>query len=55
MGIGSKLAGITTDMYTIDGVKDWTSIWTIPAAISGVVLFLFLLFFNDKTRVKSEI
>jgi nucleoside transporter len=55
MGIGSKLAGITTDMYTINGVKDWTSIWMIPAAISGVVLFLFLLFFNDKTRVKSEI
>jgi nucleoside transporter len=55
MAIGSKLAGVTTDLYTTDGVKDWTSIWMIPAAISGVVLILFVLFFNDKTRVKAEI
>jgi nucleoside transporter len=50
MGIGSKLAGIVTDKYTIDGVKDWTSIWMVPAGIAFVVLILFLLFFNDKTR-----
>jgi nucleoside transporter len=48
MGIGSKLSGIVTDRYTIDGVKDWTSIWMVPAAIAAVVLVLFLLFFNDK-------
>lgn len=55
MGIGSKLAGITTDMYTVDGIKDWTSIWMIPAAIAGVVLILFVLFFTDNTRVKARI
>lgn len=48
MGIGSKLAGIVTDMYTVNEVKDWTSIWMIPAIIAAVVLVLFLLFFNDK-------
>ena len=48
MGIGSKLSGIVTDRYTIDGVKDWTAIWMVPAAIAAVVLVLFLLFFNDK-------
>lgn len=49
MGIGSKLAGIVTDKYTsLDGVKDWTSIWMVPAGIAAVVLVLFLLFFNDR-------
>ena len=48
MGIGSKLAGIVTDMYTVDGVKNWTSIWMVPAAIAAVVLVLFLIFFNDQ-------
>lgn len=48
MAIGSKLAGIVTDTYTIDGVKDWTSIWLVPAFISAVVLLLFILFFREK-------
>lgn len=48
MGIGSKLSGIVTDMYTVNGVKDWTSIWMVPAGIAAVVLVLFLLFFNDR-------
>lgn len=48
MGIGSKLSGIITDMYTIEGVKDWTAIWMVPAGIAAVVLVLFLLFFNDR-------
>lgn len=53
MGIGSKLAGIATDLYTVDGVKNWTAIWMVPAAIAGVVLILFVLFFKDNTRVKT--
>jgi MFS family permease len=49
MAIGSKLAGVVTDNYTsLDGVKDWTSIWMVPAGIAAVVLVLFLLFFNDR-------
>jgi nucleoside transporter len=48
MGIGSKLSGIVTDMYTVEGVKNWTSIWMVPAGIASVVLVLFLLFFNDR-------
>lgn len=50
MGIGSKLAGIVTDMYTVDGVKNWTSIWLVPAGIAAVVLVFFLLIFKDNTR-----
>ncbi len=52
MGIGSKLSGIVTDIYTVDGVKDWTAIWLVPAAIAVVVLILFLLFFREQRIVK---
>ncbi len=48
MGIGSKLSGIVTDRFTTDGIKDWTSIWMVPAAIAAVVLVLFLIMFNDR-------
>lgn len=52
MGIGSWTAGIVADMYTVDSVKNWTSIWMVPAAIAGVVLVLFILFFKDN-KVRS--
>ena len=31
MVIGTKFSGLVIDHYTVDGVKDWTSIWWIPA------------------------
>jgi len=52
MGIGSWLAGLVADMYTVNGVKDWTSIWMVPAGIAAVVLVLFVLFFKDN-KVKA--
>lgn len=52
MGIGSWIAGMVADMYTVNGVKDWTSIWMIPAAIAAVVLVLLVLFFKDN-KVKA--
>ena len=50
MGIGSKLAGIVADMYTVDGKVDWTSVWLVPAGIATVVLVLFILMFNDRKK-----
>lgn len=50
MYIGSILAGLVTEKYTIDGIKDWGSIWLVPAGIAAVVLLLFVLFFKDNTR-----
>lgn len=50
MYIGSVLAGIVTERYTLDGVKNWGAIWMVPAGIAAVVLVLFLLFFKDNTR-----
>lgn len=55
MFIGSLLAGIITEKYTVNGVKDWGSIWMVPAGIAAVVLVLFVLFFKDNTRdIKVE-
>jgi nucleoside transporter len=47
MGIGSKLSGIVLDYYTVNDVKDWQSVWMVPAAIAGVVLLLFVFFFSE--------
>jgi nucleoside transporter len=55
MGIGSWLSGVTADLYTTNGVKDWTAIWMVPAAIAVVVLLLFVLFFKDnKTQAPTS-
>ena len=53
MGIGSKLSGIVADMYTVDGVKNWASIWMVPAGIAAVVLVVFVLMFKDNS-VKAK-
>lgn len=52
MGIGSWIAGVVADMYTVNGIKDWTSIWMIPAGIAAVVLVLFVFLFRDN-KVKA--
>jgi len=50
MGIGSKLAGIVADTYTVGGKINWTSVWLVPAGIAVVVLVLFVLFFSDTKK-----
>lgn len=47
MYIGSLLSGKITDLYTTNGVKDWASIWLVPAGIAAVVLVFFALLFKD--------
>lgn len=54
MGIGSWISGVVADMYTVDNVKNWTSIWMVPAGIAAVVLVLFVLFFRDN-KVKAAV
>jgi nucleoside transporter len=53
MFIGSILAGKVTEMYTINKIKDWASIWMVPAGIAAVVLVLFVLLFKDNIRVEK--
>jgi nucleoside transporter len=51
MLIGSLISGPIVDNYlNADGSHNWEGIWVIPAAIAGVVVVLFLLFFKDRNR-----
>jgi len=55
MYIGSLLSGKITDFYTINGIKDWASIWLVPASIAVVVLVLFALIFKEnQTKTNRE-
>ncbi|HUQ96572.1 MAG TPA: nucleoside permease [Chitinophagaceae bacterium] len=56
MWIGTLLSGYVKDIYTIDNIAQWRSIWMVPAVIAVAVLVLFLLFFKDnqKTAVHAE-
>ena len=52
MLIGSLVSGPIVDAYkTADG-HTWTSIWLIPAAISLVVVLLFLIMFREDRKPK---
>lgn len=54
MLIGSLVSGPIVDAYLIDGGHDWKSIWLVPAAISMVVVLLFLLLFRDNQAKEAE-
>ena len=67
MGIGSKISGLVLDKYSTKSIIDvngiatllvshnWRNVWMVPAAISAVVLVLFILFFNDnKTKIETN-
>jgi nucleoside transporter len=47
--IGSLISGPIVDGYTTADGHDWQQIWVIPAAIAGVVMVVFLIFFKDRT------
>lgn len=48
MLIGNQLFGRLVDSKTTDGVVDWRTVWTYPAAFALVVLVLFVLLFRDR-------
>lgn len=53
MGVGSVISGQIVDLFTSDGVKDWTSIWWVPAILAIVVTIFFVLTFK-KDELKAE-
>lgn len=53
MVIGTRFSGFVTDHYTSGEVRDWTSIWYVPAGIAVFVLVYFLIFFNEKKEIKQ--
>jgi nucleoside transporter len=56
MLIGFYVAGQVSEHYKTATGHDWQKIWMIPAAIAGIVVIIFTLFFRDdrKTAVKPE-
>lgn len=55
MLIGFYIAGLISDAYNSPAGHDWKMIWLIPAGIAAVVMVLFLLFFNDKSKAETAI
>ncbi len=55
MLIGSWLSGRVVDAYALPGGvgHDWQSIWLVPAAMAGVVLVLFALFFRSTEKAEA--
>jgi nucleoside transporter len=47
MFVGSWISGAVTEHYTHDKIHDWRSIWLIPAAMAGVLVFVFGFLFRD--------
>jgi MFS family permease len=57
MFIGSYISGEIVELYTSSQAgevvqRSWESIWLIPAVLSGAVLVLFMIFFNEKKKVE---
>jgi nucleoside transporter len=48
MVIGTWFSGLIADNYTQGEVRNWQSIWLMPAYIAGGVLLYFILFFKEK-------
>ncbi len=55
MLIGSIIQGSVVGAYKIGDAHDWKTIWLIPAAISAVVVVLFLLFFRENSVEKDAV
>ena len=56
MLIGFYIAGLISDAYNSPTAgHDWHMIWLIPAGIAAVVMVLFLVFFNDKSKTETPV
>lgn len=54
MVIGTSFSGFVAERFKTESGHDWTSIWYVPAAIAVFVLIYFLIFFKEKTEIKTQ-
>jgi nucleoside transporter len=55
IGIGSVLSGQIVDLFTVEGVKDWSSIWWVPAIFAAVVTVFFFFTFKDQKNQTEQV
>jgi nucleoside transporter len=53
IGLGSILSGKVVDAFTVNGVKDWKTIWWIPCVLAAVIALFFALTFKDRAVDKK--
>ncbi len=53
IGLGSVISGQIVDYLTSSGVKNWTSIWWVPAIFALLVSILFALLFKEDDVEKA--
>lgn len=53
--LGVILGGIIVNYFTLDGVRDWTTIWLIFSIYAIVLLVLFLISFRSNKGTKAAI
>ncbi|BBR59862.1 MULTISPECIES: nucleoside permease [Enterobacteriaceae] len=46
--VGSLLSGMAVDYFSVDGVKDWQTIWLVFAAYALALAVIFAIFFRYK-------
>ncbi len=54
LAIGSGLSGQVVDIFTENGVKDWTAIWITPCVLAAAVTLLFVLTFKSDDKIESS-
>lgn len=55
MWIGNMVSGIVVDHYTRDGLRNWASIWMVPAIGAAACLLLFVVLWRDRPgKVEEE-
>src|SRR5712692_92859 len=56
IGLGSLVSGYVVDAFTVNGAKDWQTIWYIPSVFAAVIALFFALTFRDtKTTTASTL
>lgn len=50
MTVGSYVGGIVADAYTLEGGRDWSGMWLVPAGVAAVILVAFLALFREQRK-----
>jgi len=46
-------SGVVVDYFTVDGIKEWQTIWLVFAAYAVVIAIIFAVSFNYKSDIEE--